>query len=335
MVLLAFVIRPIANSLFVAAVLAGFIWPLHQWLSQHSFSGRGISAAALVLGVVALLLGPIAAFVAFAIAEGAAGWNFLTEMVRSEGVMGLVERLPPPLPHMTRLLLDRLPATGAADLVGTVQALLRTQGANAAIAVGATLSATGTLLFQTAMMLMAFYFLLLQGDKLVAWLDEVSPLKSGQTLELMAEFKSVSFSVILSTVLTSAAQASAALCGYLIARVPHALFFTGLTFFVAFVPAVGAASVCLLAAVLILATGHGYAALFLALWGLIVVGLIDNVIKPLLIRAGMHMNAAVVFFALIGGLSAFGAIGLLLGPLVVALCLALLRMYKRDFKPET
>src|SRR5664280_1144502 len=137
---------------------------------------------------------------------------------------------------------------------------------------------------------------------------------------------------VLSTVITSGVQAVVALVGYFIARVPHAIFFAGVTFFIAFIPAIGAGAVCLVAALLLFATGHPYAALFLALWGLIIVGTVDNLIKPLLIRAGMHMNAAVVFFSLIGGLSAFGGVGLLLGPLVVALFLSLLRIYQRDFK---
>jgi predicted PurR-regulated permease PerM len=72
--------------------------------------------------------------------------------------------------------------------------------------------------------------------------------------------------------------------------------------------------------------------LVLAIWGVVVVGLVDNIIKPLLIRAGMEMRSAVVFFALIGGLGAFGPIGLIIGPLVVALFLALLRIYRRDFR---
>ena len=76
------------------------------------------------------------------------------------------------------------------------------------------------------MMLIAFYFLLLQGDQLVAWVDDLSPLQRGQTRELMAEFKKVSYAVLLSTVITSAVQAVAALAGYLIGRVPHPIFFT-------------------------------------------------------------------------------------------------------------
>jgi predicted PurR-regulated permease PerM len=110
------------------------------------------------------------------------------------------------------------------------------------------------------------------------------------------------------------------------------VFFAGVTFFVAFIPAVGAGSACLGVALMLFVTGHAYAALFLALWALVVVALVDNLIKPLLIKHGMEMRGAVVFFSLIGGLAAFGAVGLLLGPLVVALFLALLRMYERDFR---
>jgi len=332
-VLLIFVMRPIASALFLAAVLAGVLWPMHQRLSTLLRGHGGLSAALFAVGVILLLLGPMVAFSAFAITEGSKGLTFLSSTVRSEGVTGLVEHLPTPLSRLARQALDRLPVQNEADLARSIQRQLSAQGDNAAKAVGATLTATGAFFFQTAMMLIAFYFFLLHGATFVRWLDEYSPLKPGQTRELLTEFKKVSYSVVLSTVITSGVQALVALVGYFIARVPHAIFFTGMTFFIAFIPAIGAGSVCLVAALLLFATGHPYAALFLALWGLLFVATVDNLIKPLLIRVGMHMNGAVVFFSLIGGLSAFGGVGLLLGPLVVALFLSLLRMYRRDFQP--
>jgi predicted PurR-regulated permease PerM len=124
-----------------------------------------------------------------------------------------------------------------------------------------------------------------------------------------------------------------ALIGYVIAGAPQPVFFAALTFGVALIPAVGATAVVLLLAALQALTGHTTAAIFLAAWGLVVVGLVDNLVKPLLIRGGVQLHGAVVFFALIGGLAAFGAIGLVLGPLVVALLLAVLRIYHRDFAP--
>lgn len=330
-ILFALVVRPMASALFLAAVLAGVFWPVNCCLAARMGDRRGVSAALLVLGVVLLLLGPLVAFSAFAIKEGTQGVRYVSQTIRSEGVKGLVDKLPPPLAGWAHRGLQELPS-GEENINKTVQKQVSAQGGKAAAAVGATLSATSSLVFQAVMMLIAFYFLLLQGDHLVQWLDDLSPLKRGQTRELMGEFKKVSYAVILSTVITAAVQALAALIGFFIARVPYPIFFAGITFFFAFVPAIGAGAVCLVAALLLLATGHPWAALFLAIWGVVIVGLVDNLIKPLLIKSGMHMNGAVVFFALIGGLGAFGAVGLLVGPLVVAFFLSLLRMYQRDFK---
>jgi predicted PurR-regulated permease PerM len=330
-VLIALVVRPIASALFTAAVLAGVLWPLHVRLSRRLRGRRAISAGVFVAGVVILLIGPVVAFSAFAITEGGEGLRYVSETLRSEGTAGLLKRLPPSAQRLVHKALDELPRPEGGDLDASVQKQVGAQSAKAAAAVGATLSATASLLFQAAMMLIGLFFFLVQGDEFVSWVDDVSPLKKGQTRELLAEFKKVSFAVITSTVITAGVQAVAALAGYFIARVPHPIFFAAVTFFTAFIPAIGAGAVCLAAALLLFATGHTYAALFLALWGLIIVGLIDNLVKPFLVKAGMEMHGAVVFFSLIGGLGAFGTVGLLLGPLVVAMFLAMLRMYQRDF----
>lgn len=333
-VLFAIVARPIASALFLGAVLAGVLWPVHRWLTARLRGRRSVSAGAFIAAVLMVLVAPTVAFSAFAVQQGSEGIKFIKHTMHSEGAAGLVNRLPPRLAHWTNLALERLSPEGEQDFMASVQDRVGAQGGKAAMAVGATLSATGSFLFQVAMMLIALFFLLLEGDGLVAWLDELSPLPKGQTHELLTEFKQVSFAVLLSAIITSAVQAVAALIGFLIVSVPHPIFFAGLTFFVAFIPAVGAASVCLVAAALLLVMGHPYAALFLTAWGLVVVGLVDNLVKPLLIKVGMRMNGAVVFFALVGGLAAFGGVGLLLGPLVVALFLSLLRMYQRDYRPR-
>ena len=95
---------------------------------------------------------------------------------------------------------------------------------------------------------------------------------------------------------------------------------------ISFIPFVGATIIALIAALLLYLTGHPHAALFLALWAIVVVSLVDNLVKPVLMRHGMQMRGVIVFFALLGGIAAFGPVGLLLGPLVVSLFLALLRI---------
>jgi len=76
---------------------------------------------------------------------------------------------------------------------------------------------------------------------------------------------------------------------------------------------------------LMLLLGHKWSALFLALWGGVVVGLIDNLLRPMLIRGKVQLHGALVFFSLVGAISAFGGVGLFLGPLALVFFLAVVR----------
>jgi predicted PurR-regulated permease PerM len=200
--------------------------------------------------------------------------------------------------------------------------------------VGGFLGATTRAIVQVVMMLIALFFLLIDGHALVEWVTDVAPLKRNHVRELMTDFRKVTVAVLVSTVATAAIQAAVALVGYLIAGVPHWMFFTFVTFVMAFVPAVGAGGAGLAAAALVFFGGHTYRALFLAVWALVPVGLSDNFVKPYLIRGGVSIHGAVVFFALLGGLAAFGPIGLLLGPLSVAFFLAVVRIVRREYPKE-
>lgn len=328
--LVLWVFSPFFEAFFLAAVLAGALYGLHRWLTRRVRGKSGLSAGLICVGVILAVLAPLASLTAFMVSEISKGVTFLTDIVEKRGLEGLMAYVPGPFKEHAGRMLENF-QTRSAGLWQTLQEQISTRGATAAQTVGGVVATTGTVLFQTAMMLIAFYFLLVQGKQLVAWLESVSPLKRGQTTELLMEFRNVTKSVLVSTIATAGVQAVAALVGYLITGVPVPIFFAAVTFFFALIPAIGAAVVCLVAAVLLLATGHPIAALVLAVWGVVVVGLSDNVVKPLLAKRGMHMHGAIVFFSLLGGLAVFGAIGLLLGPLIVAFFLAVLRIYERDY----
>jgi predicted PurR-regulated permease PerM len=184
------------------------------------------------------------------------------------------------------------------------------------------------------MMLIALFFLLIDGPRLINWLERVVPLRQGELRGLLSEFHTVSRAVLQSMLISASVQTAAALAGYLIARVPSPLFFAGVTFVVALIPVIGAASVCLVAAILLYFTGHPMAALFLALWAVGVVALIDNFVTPYLVSVDVEMHGAVVFFSMVGGILAFGTVGLLVGPLVANLFLTLISMYRRSYRPS-
>ncbi len=328
--LVLLVISPFFEDFFLAAVLAGAFHGMHTWLTRRLRGKRELAAGLISLGFVLALLLPIAALTAFIVSKIIEGVNFISNLVQQRGLEGLLAYVPGPFHDSAARLLERF-QTGSAGLWQTVQGQLSSRGATAAQTVGGVVAATGTLVFHAVMMLIAFYFLLVEGRRLVSWLESVFPLKRGQTTELLAEFRRVTRSVLVSSIATAGVQAVAALVGYLICRVPVPIFFAAVTFFFALIPAIGAAAVCIVAALVLLATGHPVAAIVLAAWGILVVGLADNVIKPMLAKRGMQMHGVIVFFSLLGGLSIFGPIGLLLGPLSVAFFLAVLRIYERDY----
>lgn len=328
--LLALVIRPFAEALFLAAVLAAALRRPQVWLAGKLRGREGLAAAILTVAVIVAILLPISGFTAFGVTQIADGVQFVRETVQTEGVDGLVDRLPKVLQGPLDALLARLEADDGA-LGEVLERQVSERGGAAATWVRDVLTTTGQIALHSALMLIALYFFLVDGDKLVAWLERTSPLRQGQTQEILREFRRVSLAVLYSSLATAGVQALAALAGYLIVGVPAPIFFTGVTFFVALIPAIGGAFVVVATAALMFLSGHPWAALFLVIYGPLVVGLADNVTKPLLTRRGLHLHAAIIFFALLGGLAAFGAVGLLLGPLIVAFFLALLRIHERDY----
>jgi predicted PurR-regulated permease PerM len=328
-VLVAAVVLPVIKELLLAVVLASVLRPAHDWLTKKLRGRSGLSAGLITLGVVLIVIGPLAALVAVIVRDGADGVQFLLDTVHGPQIKNMVSWLPESARDTVLDTIANLPKTFS-EVMGEVGE----QSRSAAPALKGGVVATGSFLFHGTLMLIALFFLLTGGDELVTWLDEVSPLQRGQTRELITIAKKVSYSIVVAAIATSAVQAAAALVGFYIARVPSPIFFASVTFIAAFIPAIGAAAVCLVAALLLYATGHPYMAIFLAAWGVIVVGLVDNVIKPLLIRRGMEIHGGVVFFSLVGGLAMFGGIGLLVGPLAVSMFLSLLTIYHRDFSPQ-
>jgi predicted PurR-regulated permease PerM len=310
--LLTAVASPVWKPLLLGAVLAATLLPWHDWLTARMRGRRRLSAVLLLVGLVVPVVLLLAWVVSVAVREALAGIDFARDVLERSGPEGLLLHLPHWMSNAVRRVLGFL-ATSTEDLAGLVA---RRAPATAA-AVGTALGVTAQVVVQAVFLLIAFYFFLLGGRRLVAWLASISP-DPEETMEIAGRLARASRSVLSSLFLTALVQSVTATVGYLIAGVPQPVFFGLLTFVAAFIPSVGTTIVALPVALLMLALGHPWAALFLALWALAIVGLIDNVVKPLLIKGGVHISAAVLFFALIGGLAMFGPVGLILGPLAVS-----------------
>lgn len=326
LLLTAVMVRPFASALFVAAVFAAALSPPTERLGRLLGGRRSLAAALMTLLFVLAVVGPVATLAAVMVKQITEGLRWARQALQSRGLEGLVASLPQFLQDPATRFLGEIPH-GAEE----IQALLEREGARAAAALGSLLSATGSALLQTGIFLVAFFFLLVDGRRLVQWAKEAVPLKPGQLAELLEDFRRVTVSVLASTLATAGAQAALALVGYLVAGVPNAVFFGLVTFVVALVPIGLATFVVILLAVLKIATGHLGAGIFLAAWAVGVVAMIDNLVKPILMQRGLAIHPVIIFFAFIGGLAAFGPTGLLLGPLAVAFLVAVVRLYRRDY----
>jgi len=329
--LLGWVIAPFAGAYFIAAILAGALYPLHLRLVARVRGRRSLSSGLITGAVFLALVLPTGGFTALVVKETIDGVNYVRSTLSSEGVHGLIRRLPGPLQKYGEKAVGAIPQTAE-----EINAIAGEQSSRAASAVGGFLAATSEALIQTAMMLIALFFFLRDGQALVSWLESLLPFRRVRLTELLTEFRHVSVSVLVSSALTAGVQAIASLIGFAIARVPNLIFFVLVAFVLAFIPAVGAASVSVSLSLLLFAGGRTGSAIFLLIWGVVVVGTVDNVAKPLLMRFGgspdgEQLDEAVVFFALLGGLAAFGGIGLLAGPLIVVFFLTMIRMARREF----
>jgi predicted PurR-regulated permease PerM len=327
LVLLCAILQPFWSALFLAAVLAGVFSGLQRRLAKRLGGRPGLAAGLLTVLVLLAIVLPFGGIAGVLTKEIVQVINSVRGAIQENGVSGLPERLPEPLQGLAGRALQSF---GGGDGDQSWVQMVQSQSGKAAAAVTAFLSATSRAVIEAILMLIAFYFLLIDGHRLVRWLERVTPLPPGRFRSFLTEFRGVSRAVVISTVGTGAVQAVAALVGFLIARVPNAIFFTLVTFFMSFIPSVGAGSVPVLLSIVLFVQGRIGWGLFLLAWGFLVVGLIDNVVKPLLIKGGVEMHGAVVFFALLGGLAAFGPVGLVAGPLVVAFFIAISRAYSGE-----
>jgi predicted PurR-regulated permease PerM len=321
--LFLYVASPFAKPVLVAATLAAVLQPAHVRLTA-ALRGRGSTSAGLLsAGVVAGIIGPVAYLLTAVVRQVVAGVRWVRAALESEGVAGLVARLPESLQGPAAELTADMP-------LALERAREAFEGVGGAAAVGGIISATGQLVVNTLVMVVALYFLLAEGHRLIEWLEEVTPLGPGEFRELLAAFNGAVGAVVVSAVATAGAQAALAFLGFVVAGVPQPVFFAFLTFLAALVPLVGANLIVLPVALLHFTTGHPLAAGLLALWSVSVVGTVDNLLKPVLMRRGLSVHVSLIFLALLGGLATFGPVGILVGPLALAFFLAAVRMWHRS-----
>jgi predicted PurR-regulated permease PerM len=184
-------------------------------------------------------------------------------------------------------------------------------------------------LFSFAIMLFLLYFFLRDGDVMITRARSLIPLDEARKERLFRQLGNVTRAIVFGTSMTALAQGVLIGVGFAIADLPSPVVFGVLAALLSMLPVGGAAFVWGPAALWLFFDGRWGYGIFMLAWGLMLGGL-DNVLRPMLISGRAKISALAVFVGVLGGIPAFGAIGVIAGPVVLCLVLALV-----EFAEET
>jgi predicted PurR-regulated permease PerM len=196
---------------------------------------------------------------------------------------------------------------------------------------GATVSSISTVL----MMYLILYFMLVGSKEMEFWLEENIPMKNKNVDLLGSELKKLVISNAIGIPLTAIVQGLVALIGYWIAGVPDLGFWFVFTCITSMVPLVGSGLAYVPICIMLYTSGHSTAAIILMLYCIVVVGMSDNIFRFALQKKLGDIHPLITIFGVIVGLKLFGFIGLIFGPILIALFILLIRIYLNEFSSES
>lgn len=201
------------------------------------------------------------------------------------------------------------------------------------LAVG-VLAFAGEIVVFFIMMTMTHFNILLRWKNLMAWAERDLPLKPNHTRKLLREFQHVGRRVVLGTVVTGLIQGAVGALVCVVTGVPNAAFFGAVTACLSPIPIVGSAVVWAGVGAAQILSGHVAAGVAHLILGALFVSVLgDDFIRPKLVGGGKKFPALLTFIGLFGGVAVFGLSGLIVGPIVVALCDAVLKIYTAETEP--
>lgn len=317
------VVVPFLAPIAWAGIIAFLLFPLWRYLPQALKARRTLSSMLLLLAATVFVIVPIA-FILAAFAAQAA--NLLRDLQAATSGGSISLRIEDaPLLGVIAAWAEENAGISAAQLQQWIGEALR-QGLQFLMGLSGKLflGAVNTVLAFTIMLVVLFFFLR-DGDTIITALKSFAPLSRDKTDKLFANAGDAMHAVVFGTVLTALVQGALVGFAFAMLDLPAPVVFGAVSALFALLPVGGPAIIWLPAALILAADDRWWAAIGLTAWGLLLVATIDNFLRPLIVSSRAEVSALTVFIGVLGGAAAFGMVGLLVGPVILALCLAVLR----------
>jgi len=320
-------LMPFLQAIFLAALFAALFTPLYRKLLAH-VGHRKPLAAGLTLIVVLLFVGVPLAIIfvavltqALDVAETARPW--VQDQLATPGALtGWLEALPfyERIEPYRELALSRI-----GELAGTLSGVLINLLQSATVG---TVSA----LFSLLIIFYTMFFFLMDGDRLLYLVLYYLPLNDEDETQLLNRFVSVTRATLRGTAVIGVLQGALAGLALYVAGVPSALFWAVVMMFLSVVPGIGAALVWMPAVIWLVVNGEPVTAMAVAAFCSIIVGTLDNVLRPRLVGNDAQLHDLMIFFSTLGGLLLFGFTGFIIGPIIAALFVTVWELYGEEFR---
>jgi predicted PurR-regulated permease PerM len=314
------ILLPFYGAVFWGATLAILFAPLNRYLLETFKYRRNLAALATLMLILVIVIIPLIFIISALAREGA----LVYKMIRSGELdfalyfRQIIDALPPWVVN----LLDRFDLDDISELQQRLAESLATFSqvvATHALAIGQN---TLAFFISFAIMLYLLFFLLRDGAKLALRIKLAIPLKSDIKRNLLAKFTTVIRATVKGNIVVAITQGALGGLMFWILGIHGALLWGTVMAFLSLLPAIGAGLIWLPVAIYFLVTGALGKGIFVIAFGILVIGLVDNVLRPILVGKDTKMPDYLVLISTLGGISVFGINGFVIGPVIAALFIA-------------
>jgi predicted PurR-regulated permease PerM len=318
---------PFLSPLLWAAIITLALHPVYKRIEGITNGRKGLAAGIMTLVALLVVIGPAVALLVVLSGQAVDMYQWASSVIQSGKLGEIWSRL-------TSSFLDTIltyPALAGLDLKDLFIKGIGDLSSGLTSHIGGLLKNTLYFIFDIVIMLIALFFFFRDGEAFYVSCIELLPFTSRQKESIAKKFADTFSAIINGVFLIALLQGAMAGIGFAVFGVPYAVFWGFLAAGLALLPVGGAALVWVPGAAYLYLGGATLKGLLLGAWGLVLVSLPDNFLKPLIIGKKAKIPTFVLFIALLGGVQVYGVLGILFGPLVVTMLTAFVQIYREEY----